>query len=202
MSNKKEQTPRCSQCDRLAVFYYGEVGLCVDHHLKMQQALYLQVSMLAAQLNYLNSELESGSGGLMRLPRINIPPTTFAEGNVTFNNINVAGSNIGAINTGTIKNLDTSITIIENQGNSDLAVAVTELTEAVIKSNEIGNSVKDEINQQLELLVSQVTLDQQSRSMGVIKSLLAGTRNSVSVVASLLTIWDRVEPIFKSAFGV
>lgn len=55
---------KCSQCNRPAIVRYGALGLCVEHHLKMQQATYLQVSMLAANLNFLQTKISAGTGGL------------------------------------------------------------------------------------------------------------------------------------------
>ncbi len=94
---------KCSQCDRPAIVRYGDLGLCVEYHLKMQQATYLQVSMLAADLNFLQAKMSVGTGGLIPPTRVGIPPPPFIGDNFTLNNINVSGSTIGAINTGTIQ---------------------------------------------------------------------------------------------------
>lgn len=193
---------KCSQCDKPAVVYYGDSGLCVEHHLMMQQAAYLQQSMLAAQVNQIRAEIEAGTGMLVRLPRIEIPKPPFIGDSLTLNNISVAGSTIGAINTGTIQSLDVSITLMRNRGESELAAGVKELTEAILKSNEVQESAKNEITEQLAYLVAQVTAEKNNRSMGVVKSILAGIRNSISVATSLLAIWDKVQPLFQSAFGI
>lgn len=193
---------KCSQCDRPAIVRYGDLGLCVEHHLKMQQATYLQVSMLAAHLNFTRSQIEAGTGGLLPLSRMEIPPPPFIGDNLTLNNINVSGSTIGAINTGTIRNLDASITTMQSRGEHELGAAIAELTEAIIHSNEVNEAAKREIAEQLEFLVAQATAEEQNRSMGVVKSTLAGLRNSISVAAGLLTIWDKVEPFFGATFGI
>lgn len=193
---------KCSQCGKPAVVSLTGLGLCVDHYLKMQQANYLQSTMLAAQINFLQGEIEAGEGYLVRHPRAEIPPPPFIGDNLTLNNINVSNSNIGAINTGTIQNLDASITLMQNQGKSELAKAVNELAQAILDSEEVSKTAKNEIAEQLEFLVAQATAEPRDRSIGVAKSILSGLRSAISVVANLATIWDRVEPLFKVAFGI
>ena len=72
----------------------------------IQEAAYLQFSMLAAHKNNLAAEIEAGIGYIMPVPRITIPPPPIRGNKLTLNNINVNNSTIGAINTGTIANLD------------------------------------------------------------------------------------------------
>jgi uncharacterized BrkB/YihY/UPF0761 family membrane protein len=116
----------------------------------------------------------------------------------------VTGSNVTLINARTIQNLDASITVMQSRGEGELAQAVKKLTEAILESNEIEKSVKNEIAEQLEFLVAQTTAEPQNRSIGigVVKSILAGMRGSLSVSASLLTIWDRLEHLIKVALGI
>lgn len=189
---------KCSQCDKPAVL--GD--LCIDHYYKLQQAIYLQSSIAAAMHNFLAAQLDAGTGYLVHHARIIIPPLPSIGDNVTFNNINIDRSTVGAINLERVRNLDISIDIMQSHGDADLAVAIKELTQAIVDSKEVNNSIKDEINEQLEFLVAQATVEPQSRSIGLVKGVLAGIRSSISVAASLLAIWDRVEPLMKLALGV
>ena len=70
---------------------------------------------------------------------------------------------------------------MQNRGEGDLAVAIKELTEAILRSNEVNESAKNEIAEQLDFLVTQVTAEPQNRSIGMVKSILAGIRDSISV---------------------
>ena len=133
---------KCSQCDKPAVVAYGDIPLCVEHHLKMQQATYLQISMVAAHLNFLQDEMSAGTGFLVPPSYMNIPPPPFIGDSLTLNNISVADSTIGAINTGTIQNLDISIDTMKSQGQNDLAIVIKELTEAVIEDTELNEIMK------------------------------------------------------------
>ena len=193
---------RCSQCDKPAVVRWGDIPLCVDHYFKMQHAIYLQATIVAANLDYLEQKISAGTGGLIPPAHIGIPPPPSIGDTYTLNNINISDSTIGAINTGTLQNLDVGITVLQGNGQNDLAAAVTELTEALIKSNEASESLKKEISEQLEFLVAQATAENQNRSIGTVKSVLEGIRNEISALASLVAIWDKAEPLFRTVFGL
>ncbi len=91
---------------------------------------------------------------------------------------------------------------MQNRGEGDLAIAIKELTEAILRSNEVNECAKNEIAEQIDFLVAQVTAEPQNRSIGMVKSILAGIRDSISVAAGLLTIWGKLEPLFRIAFGI
>ena len=189
---------KCSQCDKPSVM--GD--LCVDHYLKLQQAIYLQYSMAANTYNVLEEQLSAGTGGLIPPKRIKMHPPPSLGDNYTFNNISVTESNVGAINTDSAANIDASITIMKSQGNNDLAVAITELTQAIIDSREIEQATKNEIAEQLQFLVAQTTAEPSNRSLGLVKGILTGIRNTVSTTASLLATWDKIEPLIKMYLGI
>lgn len=193
---------KCSQCGKLAALKYDDLNLCVEHYLMMEQAKYLQLSMMAAYQNMLADELDAGAGYLIRHARIQIPRPPFIGNKLTLNNINISGSTVGSINFGTIKNLDASITVMQSHGEKELAAAITELTQAVVDSKELDDVNRKEIAEQLEFLVAQATAEPQNRSTGLVKSILAGIRDPISVSAGLLAIWDKVEPLFHAAFGI
>lgn len=189
---------KCSQCDKPAVL--GD--LCVDHYYKLQQAIYLQSSMVAAMQNLLAAQLDAGTGYLVHHSRIIIPPPPSIGDNVTFNNINIDRSTVGAINTGILSNLDVSMDLAKSKGEDELAAAIKELTQAIYDSKEVDDSFKNDILDQLQFIVAQATAEPENRSTGLVKSVLAGIRSSISVVAGLLAIWDRVEPLIKVAVGI
>jgi len=188
---------KCRQCGKPAIVE----GLCVEHYFTWVQAQYMLFCMAAANLNLLSEEISAGTGGLMPPHRIVIPPPPYRGDSMTFNNINVDRSNIGAINTGIIDNLDATITIMQSRGDSQLAEAVKELTEAIIKSEDIEDDTKNEINEQLQFLVTQAMAEPKNRSMGLVKSVLTGIKILISVAPSLLVIWDKLEPLIKTALG-
>lgn len=193
---------KCSQCSKPAVVSYGGFALCVEHHLKMQQAVYLQIYMLSKHLDFIETELEAGTGGLIQRPRVAMAPPPDLGNNFTLNNINVTGNNVTVINARTIRNLDASITVMQSSGEGELASAVKELTQALVDSKEIDDANRNEIAELLEFLVSQATAEAQDRSMGVVGSVLSRIPIAISMAAGLLTIWDKLEPLLKATFGI
>ncbi len=175
--------------------------MCADHYYMMVKATYLQAYMLSKQYDLVETELEAMAGGLAHFPRMQMAPPPFMVDSLTLNNINVSGSNVTVINARTIQNLDASITIMRSRGETELAEAVKELTQALVDSKEIEESTRKEIAEQLEFLVAQATAEPKNRSIGVVKGVLAGIRDSISVAAGLITIWDKVEPLIRAALG-
>ena len=188
----------CTQCGKPAVVNHGGHPLCVDHHLRMQQAGYLAGSMITAQLNRISEDISHAMGGLVPPIKMEIPRPPFVGDTFTLNNINVSNSTIGAINTGTVQNLDASITLLESVEKRALASAVKDFAQELIDNPELAASIKDEVAEQLELVLSQVQAKADERRAGTIKSVLSGIRSSVGAVASLVATWDKLEPLLRS----
>jgi hypothetical protein len=191
---------QCSQCGKPAVVEYQTHPLCVEHYRMMMQISYFHQSWAAANLNAVRNDLNVTS--ILQYPPVQIPPNPFVGGDILYNNISVNQSTIGALNTGTISSIDVAIGLIRDKGENDLAIMVKKLTEEVIKNAELSNQVKNEINEQLEFLVAQALMETKHRRMGPIKSIFSGIRNYVAPIASLLAIWNNLEPLIKTALGL
>ena len=155
----------CTQCGRPAIITFGGNPLCVEHHLKMQQAIYLQHSQIAAHINYLSEEIARGTGYILPPNRIEIPRPPFLGDSLNLHNINVSNSTIGAVNTGTVEHLDAAITLFERRDEDELAAAIKEFTQALIDTNEIEASTINEIAEQLAFLVAQASAKPEDRSI-------------------------------------
>jgi hypothetical protein len=191
---------QCSQCGKPAIEEYHTHPLCVEHLRMMLQISYFRQSWAAANLNSVRSDLNVNSP--IQYPLVEIPPNPFVGGDILLNNISVSQSTIGALNTGTISNIDVAIGLIRDKGDNDLATMIKKLTEEVINNAELSKQEKNEINEQLEYLVAQALIEEKHRVMGPIKSIFLGIRNYVSPIASLLAIWNNLEPLIKIALGI
>jgi hypothetical protein len=207
-SEKKDITAKCHHCDKPATFKRGEIPLCVDCYYKVaqadfmeQQILHNQMSWTASNLNFIEQQLYIGHGGLLPLKQMMIPPPPTAP-NYSFQQIKVSDSNIGVINTGTLFNLDTSIQIMQNRGDKELADAVKQLTQAVLDSNDINNELKTDIAEQLEFLVTEVLASKDKQRKGLARKVIDNISQSISTVASLLTIWNTLNPLLKAYFNL
>ena len=189
---------KCCQCDKPA--YVGD--LCVDHFFKLQVAQHNQLAWLASHLNLISEKLDQGTGYLVTHARMQIPHPPHIGESMTKNYINVTDSVVGVINTGTISNLNSGIAVAESQGQKEIAIAITEFAQAVINSEELINSVKDEITEQLDFILTQVTAEPDLRRTGLIKSALVGIGTAVGTCASLLTLWEKLQALLQTALGM
>jgi len=203
-----KQVAKCHHCGKPATFKRGEILLCVDCYYKVaqadfmeQQILHNQMSWAASNLNFIEQQLYIGHGGLLPLKQMMIPQVPAAP-SYSFQQIKVSESNIGVINTGTLFNLDTSIQVIQNCGDKELANAVKELTQAVIDSNDINDQLKTEIAEQLEFLVIEALASKDKQRKGLATKVISNISQSVSTVASLLTIWNTLKPLLQAYFGL
>src|SRR5579872_5007109 len=103
-----------------------------------------------AMMNYLMDQMDdiTGLGGLFRSPRIKLPPPTpivASRGPMTFHNINVQGSVVGAINTGQVQQIDVAIDHIKLGGDTDLAQSLAQFTEALLADTALKENDKKEI---------------------------------------------------------
>ena len=94
------------------------------------------------------------------------------------------------------------MTNIQNSGKNEIADALKSFTEAVLENAEITSELKNELIQNLSFISQQVSIPEGARNQSVIKSVLSGIKEGVSVTTSLVTLWTKVEPIFKGIFGL
>ncbi len=206
-SEGKKSTPKCYHCDKPGLIKYGETLLCVDCYHKVAHAdfmegqiLHNRQSWVASNLNFIEQDLYMGAGGLLPLKQMMIPQPPSAP-RYSSQHIKVSESNIGVINAGTVDNLETGIQVILNRGDKELANAVGELTQAVLDSKEINDELKREIAEQLELLVTEALATKDKQRKGLARKVISDISQSIMTIASLLTIWNNVQPLLQPYFG-
>ena len=155
-----KKVTRCYQCGKPAIIKYAnKIPLCVDCYSKVTQATFMEqqathnkLSWLASQQNFMQLELYQGHGGILPLKQVQIPPPPSAGINYSYSNIDVSDSAIGVINPGTLYTINTSIDVMQNRGDKELAAAIKDLTQEVVNSKEIQNDVTKEITELLQYL--------------------------------------------------
>jgi hypothetical protein len=199
---------KCHQCGKPAIVKYGKTPLCVECYHKMAQAAFMEqqaqhnkLSWLASQYNIVQQDLWAGSGGLLPLKQMVIPQPPSAGINYTYTNIQVSDSAIGVINPGILYTIDTSIDVMQNRGETELAKAVKELTQAVLDDKQITDDLRNQIAEQLEFLVAEAVADKEKRRTSIIKGVMTQIGKAITISAALLTIWGKVEPLFRATFG-
>ena len=196
---------KCHQCGKPAIRKCGNTPLCVDCYRKMTQANFMeqqirhnQLSWAASNLNFLSQEMSAGTGGLIPPKFMAIPPPPSAGINYTYTNIQVSDSAIGVINPGTLYAIDTSIDVIQNRGDTELATAIKELTQEVVNSREIQDDIKKEIAELLQFLASEGSVSKDTRNKSVVKQVLERLGQLIPAATAAWSIWEKVQPLLQS----
>lgn len=142
----------------------------------------------------LGSELEITDQGIEYLRN---------EGNpVTFNNINISNSTIGVIAIqSTLTNIDSHIGELKRSGSTDLAEALSKLTEA-LTSSVLKEPQRAEALEQVEIIAEEASKPTSDRKTSYVRGALALLKGINSGVAELKSIWEKIEPIVRGFFGL
>ncbi len=182
----------CCQCGKKpAVGSVNNKPLCIDCYTKLQQTAIQSIPYLQSEINYLADHIESITGAYGALPRYRIPQPITNQSTLTFNNINVDRSVVGAINTAEVKQIDITMSNIKNSGNENLAAALKEFTEAVISETKINKDIKNEIIELVSFLAKQSLLIKENRQTSVINAILPRIAGLVSTIATLAPLWEK-----------
>lgn len=198
----------CQQCGRPATVRIthqdeeGELYLCVDCDLKREYAESLEFQRTVQQLNMAAAAFEATTGLTGLVPRMPIPPTPqLRVGNMNVNNINVDNSVIGVLNTGSIKAVDSAVTVLKRSGADGVASAIANFTEQVVNSNEADNDTKNRVVEILSVVAEEATKPNNERRVAVIRPLLVEISSAVSGIAALTQLWHEYGPIIVSFFN-
>ena len=96
------------------------------------------------------------------------------------NNIKVEGSTIGVLNTGTIQTVDSAVTVLQKAGRQDAANSLTTVTEAIIKSDQIGEENKNQLFELLSLISTEATAPKEKRRASAMRAILSQISSLVS----------------------
>lgn len=123
------------------------------------------------------------------------------SGYIGSKNFQVTDSRIGVLNTGTIEDVDSTITALKTIGNAELAQAITQLSEAVIQSSEIVNDVKNQIIELLSAISSEAVAPKEKQRKAVVKAILSELSETLRGVASLASLWESAKAVLGHFFG-
>lgn len=127
-----------------------------------------------------------------------IPVTALAKAMqksaTTFNNINVANSNVGIINTGDLAKIDAAITLTQGTDVAALGHIVNELVDAVVLSKELDQQSKKEIVEALQE-VSQQIVGERKKSviLALVKFIEERAAGANSIIQMTQAIWSTIK---------
>ena len=183
---------RCGQCGKTAIVQINDVPLCVDCNLKFEQAQELYIQRERAELDHLADQMEYMTGVSGAIPRYGRPQRPVQTGPVTFNNIHVDRSIVGAINTGAIAKLDVAMTGAHNMGGraEELATALRNLTQAVLDSAALQIETKNEIIEDLAFILEQIGQKGPGvKQSGPVMAILERVNSILGTASDLSTVW-------------
>lgn len=183
----------CSQCrQRQAMFDFSGHLLCLDCRNSYMASLQGNVAADFAMMNHLTDQIEDimGVPSHMRGPRIQIPQPTVQYNPVTYNNIQVDRSVVGAINTAQVARIDVAMENIKNSGNDEVNEALKALTEAVVSSTKVQDKTRTQLVEQLAFLAEQAALPPAQQQKSVIKMVLKAIPVTIAAAADLTALWS------------
>lgn len=180
----------------------ARVPLCLDCYIRFQNVMDQQLEEHERHLNYLSAEMESVVGLPGILPRYPARQRRVIQtGALTLNNIHVSNSQVGVINTGTLQNVDATVTVLRSGGNADLANAITALAQAVIELREMADDKKNQALEILGALAEEAVAPKEMRKPAVVRALISELSNILGGVAALGTLWAKAKALFEQLFS-
>ena len=179
----------------------ARVPLCLDCFIRFQNVWYQQLEEYERHLNYLSAEMDSIAGFSGNLPRYpERRPRVIHTGALTLNNIHVSNSQVGVINTGTLQNVDATVTVLKSGGNAELANAVTALAQAVIELREMANDQKNQALEIIGALAEEAVAPKDKRKTAVVRALITELSTILGGVAALAALWEKAKGLFEQLF--
>jgi hypothetical protein len=113
---------------------------------------------------------------------------------VPYVELTLNNSPVGILNTGEIEDVDSisvNVSTLVKSGHDDIALALSELTNAVTKNVDLSADERSYVLENLEELSRQAALPHYERAKpNVIKSIAAGVGRSLSAAGSLAAVWS------------
>ena len=178
------------------------VPLCLDCYIRYVDVHQRQAEALQRQMNYLVDEVDVIVGLGPSGPRFPEPQRAVFVGGVTLNNFTISNSQVGVINTGTVENVDATVNVLRSGGNDDLALALTELVQAVLSTDELPPQSKNRAVELLNELGEQVVAAPEKRRSAVVMAVLADVGSILGGAASLVVLWDKFYAVVGPLLGV
>jgi len=192
----------CDQCGKPAIRKLAGHPLCVSCYATMQR---VEIDRQRAEADYLDALERSADYASQQMDFIAGfgPPPRYKIGRPvhmtapTFNNLNIQNSAVGVLNTGTIHQLDSAITAINEAGGNDVAAAIRELTEAVAQAKDIAEEARRDGLHMLNAIAEQAKMPRGDRSKGLLSITIEGLERMIRTSASLVTLWPVLAPYLE-----
>lgn len=194
---------QCHNCSRNAMYTVGpnKFPVCLDCYSRIVANDMSQQKFDARFINFLMDTMDSLVGVHGVTPRIELDARPIVHtGEMKLNNIQVSGSTIGVLNTGTIQNLDNKLTAL---GQENVATtAIKNLSNAVIESKDLSDEQKKQIIELLDSITDEILAPRNNRRATVAKALWNNLREILSEVSSLSKSLGELGNILRPMLGI
>ena len=191
---------KCQFCgqsfEKMFQFNDGSI-ICMNCYSRYQSAQESNQRGLERMMNYLTDEIEAAVGIPLSSPRFPEPKPPVYMNNPTVNNMNIQNSIVGAVNQGSVENMNVSLRNV-SQNNSIEAQLIKTFTELFLQSEEIQKEQKEEILEQLSFLTTQLTKPEEKRPQPIIKTMIENISNILKGSKFLLEFWTVIQALFNT----
>jgi hypothetical protein len=174
--------------------------MCVPCFKVISDARHRAIQDAKQQMNFLVGQMEMITGIPGFHPRYPDPEPPILQafaGPIT--NFNVGdGATVGAINTGSIRDLDVNITALREQGEVDIADGLKAFGQAVLAEKEIDEATRNELLEQVDHVSKEAR--KSKPVLGTVKAVLGTIRATATTVGGLAAAWDKLHPILAQYF--
>jgi hypothetical protein len=195
----------CDNCSRAigsgCRFGDGAV-LCIDCRLKRQASEELESRRNIALLNSLLGMWDWQTGYVCGVtPKFVLPPApSFSFGDSM--QINVENSNVGLINAGTIKSINSAVGLLVQSGEKNVAESLKAITDAVARSPDLDETQKNQAAEHLSLLADQAAKPPEQRTPRLIKGELLELAGLLGGIDALSSLWSTHGQALIDFFGM
>ncbi len=192
---------KCNQCDKQAMYRVEEsIPLCLDCFFKWSQIQQQDRENNERMINYLQDQMAYTVGLPQTGPRFPPRPQSVVIAEAKLHNIHVSNSVVGFINTGSIGTVDQSISALIQTGKPEMADAVKNLSEAILRSGDLTPNQKNELIESLSVIVKEAVTPKETRQNTVALSLLEKAKNATSVAKDISEICQKLWPVLHAVF--
>jgi hypothetical protein len=197
---------KCHQCSRPAMFLVGpegqQVPLCLDCNVKLQALQNQRLENNERMMNFLAAQVEMTAGIPGLVPRFpaRTRPIAVHTGDLVTNNLTIADSNIGVLNTGSIGSVDSAIGVLYSAGDQQVADSFRAFTEALVQIEEVQAEQKNHLLELLSVLSAEATVPAERRRKSAMRPLLTEIATLCSGVASLAALYALFFPAIEALF--
>jgi hypothetical protein len=161
-----------------------------------------QLEQTAARIHFLLGKVESIAGvpygGIG--PHVQIPRVPDRQP-ITFNNIRVDRSVVGAINTDQAQAIEAALSHAKQSGDPVFSELFQELAQAVLDNSELDQAKRKAIIEQLSFLISQLLAKPQQKRPAIVGAVLKSVTEALSAFSSLVTLWEKLQPLLRQALS-